>query len=158
MPDKNRVRTTAIVESKGDEVIFRGTDTLDDTIRRYDESITKMNDYIQSACQSELDAMKLAQTNLERKMKEVMGHKKLKTMEENAQIQGDEMNTQMRRMQRELQRMEDDIYDDRGLSERDRQQKMHSLHKAAISQYKDFSERYPSAMRAQLLSNMRLLN
>ena len=116
-----------------------------------------MNSYIENACKDELDAMQKAQIALEKKLQDIMKDKKVRQMEDALQSQSDDVSIQMRKMQRELTRMENEIEDDITLSDKDRQTKMHSLHKAAISQYKKISEKYPAAMKAQLLSNLRLL-
>ena len=116
-----------------------------------------MNSYIENACKDELDAMQKAQIALEKKLEDIMKDKKIRQMEDALQSQSDDVSIQMRKMQRELTRMENEIEDDITLSDKDRQNKMHSLHKAAVSQYKQISEKYPAAMKAQLLSNLRLL-
>ena len=158
MLQKNVAVTKMGAVVKRDEVVFRGQETLEDTIKRYDEHINKMNEYVQTECKDQIAAMKKAQADLENKIKAVMTQDDMKRLEENAQREGDKMNTQMRRMQRELQRMEDDIYEDTSMDAHTREVKLNTLHKAAVSQYGRLSEKYPAAMRAQLLSNVRLLH
>ncbi len=149
--------TMIVMNNKPDQVVFRGQETLEDTMRRYDQSVTKMNDYVQLQCKEQIDAMKKAQIDLETKMKDVMSHKEMKVMEEDTHKNSDIMNMEMRRMQRELQRMEDDILENTTLDSETRELKLHTLHKAAISQYGHLSNKYPAAARAYMLSNIRML-
>lgn len=78
-------------------------------------------------------------------------------MKTNTQQENQAVSKEMRTMQRELHRMEDEIYD-KTTDLKDRDAKLHALHKAAISHYSDLSKKYPAVMRAQMLSNMRLLH
>ena len=127
-------------------------------MRRYDQNITKMNDFVQSECKEQIEEMKRAQAALEKKIESVMKLDEMKAMEKNAFEASDAMNMQMRRMHREFQRMEDDIYEDTKLDTETRDLKLHTLQQAALSQYNTLSEKYPAAMRAQMLSNIRYLH
>ena len=127
-------------------------------MRRYDQNITKMNDFVQSECNEQIEEMKRAQAALEKKIESVMKLDEMKAMEKKAFEASDAMNMQMRRMHREFQRMEDDIYEDTKLDTETRERKLHTLQQAALSQYSTLSEKYPAAMRAQMLSNIRYLH
>lgn len=155
MPSSNEDKIN--LQTQSDMIVFRGTQNMEDTIKRYDESITQMNSYIENACKDELDAMQKAQIALEKKLQNIIKDKKVRQMEDMLQSQSDDVSKQMRKMQRELMKMENEIEDDITLSEKDRQKKMHNLHKAAVSQYKRFSEKYPAAIKAQIISNLRHL-
>jgi cell fate (sporulation/competence/biofilm development) regulator YmcA (YheA/YmcA/DUF963 family) len=151
-----RKANNAIVPA--DQIVFRGQETLEDTMRKYDQSITKMNDFVHSECNEQIEHMKRAQAALEKKIESVTRCDEMKAMEKNAQKNSDAMNTQMRRMHREFQRLEDDIYEDTTLDTETRDLKFHTLQQAALSQYGKLSEKYPAAMRAQMLSNIRLIH
>lgn len=148
-------RTSPVVS---DQIVFRGQETLEDTMRRYDQHITKMNDFVHLECKEQIEEMKRAQAALEEKMQSVMKLEEMKTMEIDALGASDAMNMQMRRMHREFQRMEDDIYENTKLDTETRELKLRTLQQAALSQYSTLSEKYPAAMRAQMLSNVRLLH
>ena len=138
-------------------IVFRGKETLEDTMHRYDDCIKKVNTYVEAQCKHQIEAMQKAQTDLESKMEEVMKQQEFKNMETKTQQENQAVSKQMRTMQRELHRMEDEIYD-KTTDLKDRDAKLHALHKAAISHYSDLSKKYPAVMRAQMLSNMRLLH
>lgn len=81
----------------------------------------------------------------------------MKAMEEKAHKQGNLVNNEMRRVHREFQRMEDEIYDDVTLDNKTQKSKLYALQKAAVSTYEALSKRYPAAMRAQMLGSMQQL-
>lgn len=151
------VDARVVPTSDSSQLVFRGQETLEDTMRRYDRSISKMNEFVQSECKTQIQAMERAQADLDARLKAVMARDEMKAMEEETQQHGDKMNTQLRRMHREFQRMEDEIYDDASMDTDERHLKLRTLHQAALDQYGKLSEKYPAAMRAQVLSNIRLL-
>ena len=147
----------AIVTTAADQLALPGKETLEETIRRYDRSLVEMNEYVETQCKSELEAVTKAQADLEEKLRQVMSQDKMKAMEATAEDHGDQVNVQMRRMQRQLRAMEDDIYDDQTIDTKTRDEQLHALHKTALSEYGKLSEKYPAAMRVQLLSQVRCL-
>jgi predicted nuclease with TOPRIM domain len=153
----HHTKNPIVVREDPDTIVFRGKDDLENVMRRYDKSIQKMNKYIDEQCQNQIEALNKAQAELEAKLETVMSDTKLKEMENNAQRENDAVNKQMKYMKKEFERMEDEI-ENANLDSDTRNAQLLTLHKAARSHYADLSKKYPAAMKAQILSSIRLLH
>ena len=163
---KKHANSTALVEhrpetSRSSDVIkFRGgsksisSNEMETVLEKYNENLLKMNDYVEKECATEIEQLKQAQKSLQKKMKETLSHEEMQTCEKNVQETQTNLSRQMRRMHRELQDLEDNILDDVVMSEDQKMKNLDALHQTAIQEYTRLSQKYPAAMKVQILNNM----
>lgn len=149
-------QTCAIVTA-GNEIVFRGAQTLETMMRECEEKITKFDSHINAECAQELQAVEAAQAALEKKLKRVLKTEQVVGMEHDLERSQNATKRQLTQMRRELEDMEEEIYADPSLDARAREVRASALHRAALSQIRRMQDAYPSAMRAQALSSMRTL-
>ncbi len=147
------VKIQNIAETSLDTVKFRGKNKLEEDFKVYNDKIEESNEFIENACKDEIDNLKKAQAKFETKLKSVMKSEHMIALEEEVEESSDKVFKSMRNMQRELTKMHQDIEDNDTLNEKKKNEQYLALNRAAAQEFARLSDKYPSAMKAQLLSN-----
>ena len=140
------------------DVSFRDTQTLENMMQSYEKQVSEMNSFVESRCSAELDALKKAEERLRVKLKKVMNEEEYVKSEDNITESSIHISNQMRKMHRELLKMEDAITTDDSLTRKEQDVKLDTLHRAALTEYSRLCKQYPAAMQAQMLQSIRMLH
>lgn len=136
-----------------DSIKFRGAQSLEQNMKDFNEKLEAGNAYVEEQCQSEIEELKAAQEKFEKKLKKVMKSEKMQKLEGEMEDANARASSSMRSVQREFQRMHDEI-EDSNLSISEKQTKLKALHGAALQQYNEVANKYPAALKAQMLSQI----
>ena len=140
------------------DVAFRGAQTLEKMMQSYEKQATDMKSFVESRCSAELNELKKAEERLHLRLKKVMDEEEYVRSEDSISESSVHISNQMRKMQRELSKIEDSITTDDSLSRDQRDVKLDTLHRAALTEYSRLCKKYPAAMQAQMLQNIRMLH
>lgn len=148
---KNNVTTLA---TSSNTISYRGKEKLENYLAGYENKIADIQNHVSESCESEMKAFEEAREKLENKLKEVMKSSKMQKMEDEANEAANDVSLHMRRMQREIESMQDKIQEDNFLSNKEKQTQQFELSTMAINEIKRLHSKYPSAMKAQMMSQM----
>ena len=143
------------IEEKDDKKLivgFRGKLDLEKNLKTYNDQLVKGEEYVKESCKDEIKALERAQHKLEKKLKKVMNSDTMKQIETELETSGDHVSVSMKKMSREVRKMQDDIL--RLEDESDRNDQIVALNKAVSKEYKNLVDSYPAAMRAHMLENL----
>lgn len=152
--NQNDVTTLATTTNT---IEYRGKDKLENYLAGYENKISDIQNLVSKNCESEMKAFEEAREKLEKKLKQVMNSPKMQKMEDEVNEAANDVSLQMRHMQREIEAMQDKIQEDTRLSKEERQAQQFQLSSMAIDEIKRLHEKYPSAMKAQMMSQMLLI-
>lgn len=144
-------RTDAVVPR------FRGAQDLETRLARFEEQAVKNRDHVAKACEAEIAALSAAQKEFEKKLRTVLKSKEMEQMEESLSAAQDKLTQSMRGIEREMRRMSDKIEDDVTLSEKQKSARLQQLQEAASAAFTKLAEKYPTAVRAQMVGRVQLL-
>ena len=140
-------------KKKTSVVKFRGINTVESNIALYNKKLEESEAFIKDSCESEIAELRKAQEKFRDKLQKVMKSKEVKNLHEEILDAEESVSHSFNRLQRELYKMQDDIHES-DLSSEKKQNKLIALDRAVAEQYNTMVEKYPAAMRAQMLSRI----
>ena len=165
--DNHRRNETIVIEEKmknnatmlatSSTIHYKGKEKLENYLAGYENKISNIQTHVSESCDSEIKAFEEARDKLEKKLKVVMSSKKMQKMEDQANEAGNDVSSYMKHMQQEIESMRDKIQDDHSLSNEEKQNQGQQLRFMAIDEIKRLNDKYPSAMKAQMMAQMLLL-
>lgn len=141
----------------GELIPFSTPQSLDDILKSYDAKLQKSDQLLKDACAKEMKELERAQSNFQKALQRAMDSEEMAELEDSIDREQARLDKTMRGMQRELHRMEDKIDTDVTLDDAERRRRHDALHRAASDELRRVSSKYPAVMRAQMLSQVRLI-
>lgn len=135
-------------------MLSNSTQELERHMKRWNERIEETHKHVLDECKDEIDALKDAQRKCQEKMDKVMRSEKIKALEQSMFEEEEKTNKYVRRVQRELDKMYDDIDFDPSLTEDEKKRQRNTLAITARDKFSELHQKYPAAMKAQMLANL----
>ena len=144
------MNTAKNTETNQSIVKFKGIDSIESNISLYNDKL-KENEYlVQNACEAEIKELQKAQEKFRNKLQNTLKSKEVKKLQEEILDAEEKVSFSFNRLQREYNRMQDDIQESDS-SNKTKQKQLTALNKAVAEQYHIMAEKYPAAMKAQML-------
>ena len=135
-------------------VKFRSTTGLREDMREYNKVLEESQEYVTKQCDAELAEFKRAQRKLDEKLRSVMDSRQMQSYEKAIEKANEKATHSMRKVQREFTQMQYDIEDNDSIEAIEKDRRLRMLSDAAMHEYSEMTKDFPSAMRAQMLSQM----
>ena len=145
------------LDTSSSTINYRGKDKLENYLFGYENKISDIQNHISDKCESEMKAFEEAKEKLEKKLKQVMNSPNMHKMEDEANKAANDVSLHMRHMQREIDSMQDKIQNDKSMPDDEKQNQQRQLSSMAMDEIKRLHKKYPSGMKAQMMSQMLLL-
>ena len=142
-----------IVSHQGD-IKFRGTTGLRQDMREYNQALEESEEYVTKQCEGELAEFKRAQKKLDEKLRSVMDSEQMQGYEKAIEKANAKATHSMKKVQREFTQMQYDIEDNDSIEANEKDRRLRMLSDAAMHEYSEMTKEFPSAMRAQMLSQL----
>ena len=130
------------------------SEELEKHMKKWDETIHKSQNILETECKEEIAALKEAQKKYQEKIQAVLQSEQMKKMESQLFEAEEKTNKYVRRMQREFDHMLDEVEFDKKLSQDEKNTKQAALAKTAREEFVRLNNKYPAAMKAHVLSNL----
>lgn len=135
-------------------MLSTSTQELEHHMQLWNKRIEETNQHILHECKDEFEALKKAQRECQEKIDQVMRSEKMKTLEQSMFEEEEKTNKYVRRMQREYDKIYDDIELNPSLSQDEKRNQLNALAVSARDKFIELNEKYPAAMKAQMLANL----
>ncbi len=133
------------------------TKSLEGTLSRHEENLQKMSTCIHRACANEIRELEKAQRRFESRLQKVMKSQEIVDIEDENVRYTNEVADHISNMHEKVTQMDSAIKNDLTLDEPSRQKQRSMLQNNAYTEINRLSQKYPSAVRAQMLHNLRAL-
>ena len=133
------------------------TNSLERTLSRHEENLKKMSTCINKACANEIRELEEAQRRFESRLQKVMKSQELVDIDNENVRYTNEVAGHISSMHDKLTQMDSAIKNDLTLDDRSRRKQRSMLQENAYTEINRLSQKYPSAVRAQMLHNLRAL-
>ena len=144
----NNSSTTIATKFRG------GAAALETSLKTYETTSKVLNDMVETECKKELDALKRAEEAFQAKLQAVSTSAAFREKEEELHNSSDEMATQFRKVERDIQKSFDDIMHDPKLDAASKRNHVAELTGSIESHYRGMAAKYPAATRAHMLGRL----
>lgn len=135
---------------------YRGKEELEENLSKCEKNIKSMQDYVREECTKEIEAFQEAQAKLESKMSKVLKSEKMTKMEDEINDVSFRVSKSLNNVQRQIANMHDDVDHAKGMSREETERQHREIDRFASEELHRLSDAYPSAIRAQILSQLPL--
>ena len=123
-------------------------------MREHNKALEESQEYVTKQCERELTEFKRAQTKLDERLRSVMDSEQMQGYEKAIEKANAKATHSMRKVQREFTQMQYNIEDNDSIEANEKERQLHVLSDAVMHEYSEMTREFPSAMRAQMLSQL----
>ena len=129
---------------------FRGVEDLESNMEYYNRKLQESEELLKNACKEEIRELEQAQQKLQKKLNDVLKSDEMAKLEQKIDDSGQKVNSSMRKMYREIDKMHEEFEKDPDTYDKN----MMALNRAVAKEYTNLANKYPAAMKAQMLSSI----
>lgn len=129
---------------------FRGIDDLESNMKYYNRKLQESEELLKNACKEEIQELEKAQQKLQKKLNDVLKSDEMTKLEQKIDDSGQKVDSCMRKMYNEIDKMHEEFEKNPDTYDKN----MMALNRAVAKEYTNLANKYPAAMKAQLLSNL----
>ena len=132
--------------------------SLDSDMKHYDSVLRKGESLVKSKCKSELEKLEKAQRKFEKKLQDVMKSDEMIALHDEAENASKKASLSFTKVEKEIVRQQEKIKNDMTLDSKSKKNELVALQDAAVKEYSQLAEKYPAALRAQMLTQLQTHN